>query len=143
MIKGVYGVNIAVDNLEEAAKRFEEILNVKPVSLKDEDFAFPDLVGAQFDVGGVALTVVGSKTDDTSIAKFVEKRGEGLFLLSLLVDDIERDVEKMKERGIKFVTDIKEGAYGKVSFAHPKSFYGVQLEILQVTSQKLREKIKK
>jgi 4-hydroxyphenylpyruvate dioxygenase-like putative hemolysin len=132
MIKGVYGINIAVDNFENAVKRFEEVLNIKPRYFRDEDFAFPNLIGAQFFVGGVALNAIASKTDDTSVAQFVNKRGEGLFLVSLLVDDIERDVEEMKKKGFKFVTEIKEVALGKVTFAHPKSFHGVQLEILQL-----------
>ena len=132
MIKGVFGLNIAVRNFEEAVERFQKVLNVKPIYYKDEEFAFPDLVGAKFFLNDVCITVLGSKTRDTSVAKFVESKGEGVFLLSLLVDDIEKDVEKLKEKGLRFVTDITEVALGKVTFAHPKSFHGVQLEILQL-----------
>jgi len=132
MFTGVYSINIAVNDCEIAVKKFKDVLNIEPKYFRDEDFAFPNLMGAQFFLGGVALNVIGSKTDDTSIAQFVKKQGEGLFLVSLLVDDIERDVKAMKEKGCKFVTEIKEVPLGKVTFAHPKSFHGVQLEILQL-----------
>ncbi|MCB2141075.1 VOC family protein [bacterium] len=131
MIKGIYGINIAVRNFEEAVKKYESVLNVKPQYFKDSDFAFPNLVGAQFFLGGVSLSVIGSKTEDTSIAKFVEHRGEGVFLVSVLVDDIENDVKEMSNKGLNFLTKIKKVPLGKVAFVHPKSFHGVQLEILQ------------
>ena len=132
MIKGIYGINIAVSNYEDALNRFEKVLNVKPVHFNDNDFAFPNLVGARFFLGDVTLSPISSKTDDTSIAKFLDKKGDGVFLISLLVDDIEKDVEDMKSKGIKFVMDIKEVPLGKVTFTHPKSFFGIQFEILQL-----------
>jgi hypothetical protein len=85
-----------VSNYESAVKKFKDVLNIEPKYFRDEDFAFPNLMGAQFFLGGVALNVIGSKTDDTSIAQFVKKQGEGLFLVSLLVDDIERDVKESR-----------------------------------------------
>jgi len=115
MIKGIFGLNIAVGDFEEAVKRFQKVLNVKPVYLKDEEFAFPNLVGAKFCLNEVCITVIGSRTSDTSIAKFLERRGEGIFLLSLLVDDIERDIEKLKQEGLRVVRDIKEVAQGKLN----------------------------
>lgn len=52
--------------------------------------------------------------------------------MSLLVDDIEKTVTEMKRKGVNFVADIKDVPLGKVTFAHPKSMHGVQLEILQL-----------
>ncbi len=132
MITGLYGLNVAVKDFEKAIKRFEEILGVKPKYFRKEDFAFANLVGAQFFLGEIAITVVGSETEDTAIAKFVKDKGEGVFLVSLLVDDIEESVKEMKGKGVNFVVDIKDVPLGKVTFAHPKSLHGVQMEILQL-----------
>jgi len=132
MIKGIYSINVAVKDFEKAAKKYEEVLKVKPKFAKETEFAFPNLVGANFELGGVFINVIGSKTDDTSIARFLDKQGEGVFLVSLLVDEIEKDVDEMKQKGLNFVTPITDVHLGKVTFAHPKSFHGVQLEVLQL-----------
>ena len=121
MVKGVYGINIAVSDLEKAVAKFQSILGVEPAYLRDEDFAFPNLTGAQFVLSGFVLNIIASRKADTSIAKFVEKRGDGVFLLSLAVDNIEEDVRGMKEKGLEFVTDVLEVPLGKVAFVHPKS----------------------
>jgi len=130
MIKGIYGINIAVKNLNEAVKKYEAVFGVK--SKPFEDFAFPGLVGARFDINGVFITLVSYTSENTSIAKFINKRGEGFFLISLEVDDIDKDVETLKSEGLNFVLpETLSGNFGKVNFVHPNSMHGVQLEIYQ------------
>ena len=131
MIKGIYGINIAVRDYDKALQKFEQVLNLKPKFFKEGDFAFPGLMGAQFFLGDVAINVIASKTDNTAIANFVKNRGEGVFLVTLLVDDIEHDIKDMKAKGVDFVTEVTEVPLGKVTFVHPKSMHGVQFEILQ------------
>ena len=132
MIKGIYGINVVVKDFEQAVKKYEEILNVKPVYSKKEDFAFPNLKGARFSLGETYISVIASETDDTNIAKFLQSRGEGVFLVSLLVDDIENDVKTMEAKGVKFISTIKETPNVRVAWAHPKSMHGVEFEILQL-----------
>jgi len=132
MIRKVYGINVAVKDFKSALERFVHVLNVKPKFFKETDFAFPNLIGAQLFFDDVAINVIGSKSEKTAIAKFVNSRGEGVFLVSLLVDDIENDVIEMKTKGVNFVTEIKEVPLGKVIFSHPKSMHGVQFEFLQL-----------
>lgn len=140
MFTGVYSVNIAVHDYEAAVKRFHDVLNIEPRFFRDEDFAFPNLMGAQFFVGDLALNIIGSKSDDTSIAQFIKRQGEGIFLISLKVDDINSEVERMKSKGCKFVTEVKEVPLGKLTFVHPKSFHGVQLEIIQLKKGEIFKK---
>jgi hypothetical protein len=71
---------------------------VKPSYLRGEEFAFPNLIRAQLD--GFALNIIGSKATYTSVAKFVEKRRDGVFLLSITIDDIQKGVREMKEKGL-------------------------------------------
>lgn len=132
MIKGIYGVNIAVKNLDEAVRRYEDFFGMKAKNFGSEFFAFPHLVGAQFNINGFHLNLIASLKEGTSVAQFLEKRGEGVFLLSVEVDDIDKDVAQMREIGAAFFLDDNvSGPFGKVNFAHPKSMNGVQVEVYQ------------
>ncbi|MHB1405469.1 MAG: VOC family protein [Desulfitobacteriaceae bacterium] len=131
MIKSVYGLNIAVKDLDTAALKYERMLGVKPVKiLGEEDFAFPGLKGVVFDVGGVLIHLIASLTDNTAIAKFLNSKGEGVFLVSLRSDNVQEDMERMTEAGAVFVLDQPAaGKFGTANFIHPKSAYGVQIEV--------------
>ena len=74
-----------------------------------------------------------SYTDEnTSVAKFRGSKGEGVFLISIEVDDMVEDVEMLKNSGLDFVfKEALRGEYGAVNFVHPKSAHGVQLEIYE------------
>ena len=131
MIKRVYGMNIAVKNLDEAVKRYESIFEVK--SEPFTEFAFPGLIGARFNINGFFIHLISYTSEETSVAKFLNTRGEGIFLVSLETDNIEKDVEELKKKGLVFaLKEIVTGSFGKVNFVHPKSTHGVQLEIYQL-----------
>jgi methylmalonyl-CoA/ethylmalonyl-CoA epimerase len=132
MITSVISINIAVADSEEAIKRYRDVLGIEPVYFKPEDFAFPNLKGAQFHVGNTILNIIGSHTDDTSIARFVKKLGDGVFLVALETNDVDKDVKEMKEKGVQFVTGIIDVPLGRTTFAHPRSMHGVQFEIVQL-----------
>lgn len=74
-----------------------------------------------------------STSDDGPIAKFIEKRGEGIQHIALQVDDIEKTLEELKQKGIKLIDEVpRYGAGGaKIAFVHPKSTNGVLLELCQ------------
>jgi len=130
MIKGIYGINIAVKDLNEAVKKYEGFFGVKSEPLGERDFAFPGLIGAKLDINGTCITLVSYTDENTSVAKFVKNKGEGLFLLSIEVDDVPSSVDDLTQKGLQFVfKDTLHGDFGEVNFAHPKSAHGVQLEI--------------
>ena len=132
MIKGIYGINIAVKDLDEAVKNYENIFDVKSEPLGKNDFAFPGLIGARLNINGTYLSLISYTDKKTSVANFIDKNGEGIFLLSVEVNDMDKDVEKFKEKGLNFaIKDTLAGDYGKVNFVHPKSAHGVQLEIYE------------
>jgi methylmalonyl-CoA/ethylmalonyl-CoA epimerase len=135
MVKQFYGVNIAVKDLEAAVKKYGAFLGVAPTYTKPEDFAFPGLTGATFKVNDVSINLIASSNPETSIYKFVENKGEGVFLISLRVDDLEKDMKDFSEKGVKFVSD-KPLTYsgGMVNFGHPKSLHGVQIEFINPTA---------
>lgn len=130
MIKGIYGINIAVRKLDDAVKKYEGIFGVKSEPLGEGDFAFPGLIGAKLDINGTVINLISYTDENTSVAKFIEKKGEGLFLLSIEVDDVDSSVNELKDKGLQFVfKETLRGDYGDVNFVHPGSAHGVQLEI--------------
>lgn len=132
MITGVYGFNIAVKDLVAATERFEAILGVKGTSLAEEDFAFPGLVGTRLEFGGLVINLITSDDASTSVAKFLDSRGEGLFLVSLTTGDMDGALEGLSSEGITpLLTPPKETKYGRVTFLHPREAHGVQLELLE------------
>lgn len=136
MIKRFFGVNVAVKDLDVATKRFTEVLGVKPVAMTNADFAFPNLVGSQFTLGNsVVIRLIASQAPDTSIARFLDTRGEGLFLITVETDDVEKEMQQLAEMGVQLIgnTPILHTS-GKVGFVHPKSLHGVQLELFQPKS---------
>ena len=132
MIKRLYGINIAVKDLDAAVKKYSDILGGEPEWTKPGDFAFPGLKGATIWVGDVRINLLASDNPETSVYKFVETRGEGVFLISLQVSDLEKDMKDLTEKGVRFVSETPLSyATGKVNFGHPKSLHGVQIEFIQ------------
>lgn len=132
MIKGIFGVNIAVHDLPAAIVNYEKVFGVKAVPLHEKDFAFSGLSGAQLAIGDFHINLITSHNAETSISKFLERKGEGLFLLSVEVDDIDDDVADLRDKGYQLLlSDSVSGEFGVVNFVHPKSMNGVQVEIYQ------------
>lgn len=132
MIKRFFAVSIAVKDLEAAAKKYGDVLGVNPEFTKPGDFPFPGIRGAFFEVGDVRIYLITSDQADTSVAKFVETRGEGVFLISLEVDDVKQTMKELTEKGVKFA--LEEPVTFKIAtanFAHPKSMHGVQVEFIK------------
>jgi methylmalonyl-CoA epimerase len=133
MIKGIFAINIAVKDLNEAVEKYEDLLGVKALDVSDPDnFAFPGITGAALDINGVRINLIASTQEDSPVAKFLEKKGEGVLLVSLEADDIDNDVENLKSKGVQFLFPSSAvGGFGKVNFVPPKTMNGVQWEILQ------------
>ena len=77
MIKGIYGINIAVKDLDEATKKYEKLFGVKAIALGPGDFAFPGLTGAKLDVNGTFVNLISYSDENSSVAKFLNSKGEG------------------------------------------------------------------
>lgn len=132
MFTGVYGFNIAVKDLEAATKRYESLLGITGLPLGEKDFAFPGLVGTRLEFGGLVINLITSTDPETSVYKFLEAKGEGFFLVSLTTSDMDASIEGLRDLDIRPLLDPpRETKYGRVTFVHPKSAHGVQVEILE------------
>ena len=88
---------------------------------------------AFFEVGESKIELLESKTDDGVIAKYIEKKGEGIHHIAFLVDDIYAEMNRLKNEGFILLQDIpKNGADNKlVCFLHPKSTNSILIELCQ------------
>lgn len=132
MIKGIYGFNIAVKDLESAKHFYEGLFGVTGKTLAPSDFAIEGIEGVHMNVGGLHVNLISSPDPNTSVGRFLQKKGEGFFLLSIEVDDMEKDMKALQSRNVEFAFDTAfEGDFGKVNFAHPRCANGIQLEFFQ------------
>jgi len=132
VIKRFIDVGIAVKNLEAAVATYSRVLGVTPRMLTHTDYAYPGLKGARFYLGNATISLVASDDPHSTIAKFIETRGEGVNHLTLEVTNLKDSIADLAGEGIEFLTnkplDFPEG---RVIFAHPRSLHGVQIAFVQ------------
>jgi methylmalonyl-CoA epimerase len=123
-------IGIAVKSLA-AAKRIYETIGL-PIS-EEEIVAQEKVRAVMVPVGDTRLELLEATSDDSTIAKFVAKRGEGLHHVCMRVPDLAAAVAKLKEDGVRLVSEeIKIGAGGhRYVFIHPQSTGGVLLELVE------------
>ena len=130
MIKKIDHVGIAVKNLEEAMKVWEGLgLEVEEI----EEVPDQKVRTAIIHVGESRIELLEPTAEDSPIAKFLAKRGEGIHHIALGVEDIEEHLAKLKEEGYRLIDEKPRiGAGGaKIAFVHPKAVTGVLLELCQ------------
>jgi methylmalonyl-CoA/ethylmalonyl-CoA epimerase len=130
-MKKLEHIGIAVRDLEAANRLFASLLGT--THYKTEEVASEGVRTSFFNVGGVKIELLEATSADSPIAKFIEKRGEGLHHLAFEVDDIVTAVKNKVSEGFISLNDSpKIGADNKlVSFLHPKSTSGVLVEFCQ------------
>jgi methylmalonyl-CoA/ethylmalonyl-CoA epimerase len=127
-------LGIAVKSLAQARKFYESL----GLEVHGEESVEGEKVRvAMLPVGDSRLELLEPTADDSPIAKFLAKRGEGLHHVALHVDDLSATVEQLKRQGVKLISDeIKIGAGGHMYvFVHPASTGGVLLELVQEEPQ--------
>jgi methylmalonyl-CoA/ethylmalonyl-CoA epimerase len=130
-LKKIEHIGIAVKNMENSNKLFEALLGV-PCD-KVEAVESEGVSTAFFNVGPNKIELLEATSPDSPIAKFLEKRGEGIHHIAFEVDDIEAEIERLKGEGFQMIhQESKDGADNKrIAFLHPKSTNGVLIELCQ------------
>jgi methylmalonyl-CoA/ethylmalonyl-CoA epimerase len=136
MIKKVDHIGIAVRSLEAALPFYVEVLNLPLLGI--EEVESEKLKVAFLQAGETKIELLEPTSVESTIAKFIEKRGEGLHHVALGVDSIEERIKEMKEKGIRMIQEVpKIGAGGAlVAFMHPKSASGVLYELCEKKGMK-------
>jgi methylmalonyl-CoA/ethylmalonyl-CoA epimerase len=127
-------LGIAVKSLAQA-KKFYENLGLSP--MEDETVEAEKVRLSMVPVGESRIELLEPLSDDSPIAKFLAKRGEGLHHVALNVEDLSATVERLKAAGTRLISDeIKIGAGGHLYvFVHPASAGGVLLELVEDAPQ--------
>ena len=123
-------LGIAVKSLEQAKKFYQQLgMQVMPEEVVEQE----KVRLAMVPVGESRIELLEPLSDESPIARFLAKRGEGLHHVSLRVDDINTTVKRLKQQGVKLISEeVKIGAGGHMYvFVHPSRAGGVLLELVQ------------
>lgn len=135
MLKKIDHVGIAVHSVEEVKTFFEKIFQLKP--LYEEEVSEQKVRVAAFRLGESSLEFLEPTDHESPVAKFLEKKGPGLHHIAVCVNNIDFVLNQLRKNDIKLIDEkARTGAEGKkIAFVHPKSIFGVLLELSQETQQ--------
>lgn len=124
-------IGIAVKSLDEATPYYENVLGLKCYNI--EEVADQKVRTAFFKVGDVKIELLESTSEDGTVAKFIEKRGQGVHHVAFAVEGIESALAEVSEKGVELIDKApRKGAEGlDIAFLHPKSTFGVLTELCE------------
>ncbi|TNE82023.1 MAG: methylmalonyl-CoA epimerase [Bacteroidetes bacterium] len=124
-------LGIAVKDIEASNKLFTALMGAGPY--KSEAVESEGVITSFFANGPNKIELLQATNPDSPIAKFVEKRGEGIHHIAFDVEDIYAEIERLKGEGFQMIHDTpKDGADNKlIAFLHPKGTNGVLIELCQ------------
>ena len=124
-------IGIAVKDIEASNKLFRVLFN-KPL-YKMEEVESEGVKTSFFQVGESKIELLQATNENSAIAKFISKKGEGMHHIAFEVENIEFEIDRLQKEGYKLIHDIpKLGADNKkIAFLHPKSTNGVLVELCQ------------
>ncbi len=135
-VKNIERVAIAVRDLDRAQEFFEKAFDAEfenTEDVKDMKFRY-----TPFTLGGKRLELLSPYDDDSPIARFLKKRGEGIHHISFEVDDLDQAIAELKKRGVKiayrhqYAPDVGfEGYHWDEAFVHPRDAFGVLIHLAQ------------
>jgi methylmalonyl-CoA/ethylmalonyl-CoA epimerase len=131
MIKHIEHIGIAVENIEEALKTYENLLGV---SCYKTEIVESELVRTAFlKVGNTKIELLEAMDPISHIGKFLAKKGEGFHHIAFEVDDIHAEIKRLRSLGFEMIHETpKPGADNKlIAFLHPKSTQKLLVEICQ------------
>jgi len=131
MIKKIDHIAIAVKNLDEALQLYYNLLGVKPSKI--ETIPQQGVKAALLPIGdGGEIELLEPIDPNGGVAKFLETRGEGIHHICMEVDDVDKELASLAQKGLQLIDKQGHpGLAGKVGFLHPKSTKGVLIELAQ------------
>ncbi len=123
-------IGIVVRDLQEALEVYESALDLP---LKEiVEIADQEVRVAFLPLGESNVELVQPISDDTGIARYLEKRGEGIHHICIEVEDIEAALSRLRDHNVQLIDQQpRQGAHGWVAFIHPKGAHGVLLELIE------------
>lgn len=130
-MKKIEHIGIAVKNRADAAGMYRKLLGTDPY--KTETVESEGVITEFFRVGESKIELLEATSEDSAIARFISKRGEGIHHIAFDVEDIRAEMERLRQEGFILLNEEpKRGADNKlVCFVHPKTAGGVLIELCQ------------
>jgi methylmalonyl-CoA/ethylmalonyl-CoA epimerase len=131
MIKKIEHIGIAVKDIKASNELFKKLFGKE--HYKIEAVESEGVQTSFFMLGETKIELLEASKADSSIAKFIQKKGEGIHHIAYAVDNIEQEMERLKGEGFELIhAQAKDGADNKkICFLHPKSTNGVLVELCQ------------
>lgn len=128
-ISHIEHIGIAVENLDEAIKYYENVLEMKCYSI--EEVVDQKVKTAFFLVGDTKIELLESTSPDGPIGKYIAKKGQGIHHIAFAVNSTNTALKQAEERGVELIDKVsRKGAEGlNIGFLHPKSTLGVLTEL--------------
>lgn len=128
-LKKIEHIGIAVNSIEEAKGFYEDVLGLKCYAV--EEVADQKVKTAFFKIGEVKLELLEPTAEDSPVAKFIAKRGQGIHHIAFASENTDAALAEAKEKGVRLIDETaRKGAEGlNIGFLHPKSTLGVLTEI--------------
>ncbi len=122
-------IGIAVKSIDEALVFWQSSLGIQCTGV--EEVAEQKVKTAFLPLGDTEVELLEATSEESPVAKFIEKKGEGIHHLAIRVENLEKALEEMKAKGIKLIDETpRYGAGGaRIAFVHPKSTGGILLEL--------------
>ena len=126
-------VAIAVRSLDETLQTYRTIWGLEPDHIERGET--DRITEAMLPIGDAHLQLLEPTDDESTVAKFIERRGEGLHHIAVRVADIEAALDRLKQAGAELIdTEPRIGGGGnRVAFVHPKTTHGVLIELVERT----------
>lgn len=127
-ISHIEHIGIAVKSIDEARKYYEEVLGLKCYAV--EEVTDQKVKTAFFKVGQTKIELLEATSDESPVAKFIEKKGEGIHHIAFATDNVNQALSEAAEKGVNLIDkQSRKGAEGlNIGFLHPKSTLGVLTE---------------
>ena len=131
MIKKIEHIGIAVKNVNESNALFEKLFG--KAHYKIESVESEGVNTSFFMLGETKVELLQASNEGSAIAKFIEKKGEGIHHIAYEVDNLEEEMDRLKKEGFDLINaQPKDGADNKrICFLHPKTTNGVLIELCQ------------
>lgn len=129
MIKGISHLGVAVKDLEEARNYYRSVFRLE--SGEPMVGGGGTVRASLVELGNATIELLEPIGSEGAIAKFLEKRGEGIQHVCYEVDDINAEVESLKAKGMDVLGEPRPGAEGMAVFLHPRGTHGVLVELVE------------
>jgi len=134
VLKNVNHIGIAVRSIEETAKFYSKLgLEIESIEIVESQ----KVRVAFIPVGDVRIELLEPTSDQSTISKFIEKKGEGIHHIALSTDNLSDRLKELESKGVLLIdTTPRKGAHNtSIAFLHPKSTHGILLELCEEKSK--------